>query len=541
MSSTRLACAKQAWLALKPNERAAFQEFVLAQAETSGTLAILLSDGTGKRARYNGQHAMLVAGSKRSGWVDVNTESGETIVWRSGAWTVVPETVCIPADAIGLILSHCDLRQRLLAMSTSKQWATQASDPIAWRSLCTPLDATAYTAKRLISLLMRAGDGLQLLDIGCDSGRCVGVDLIDVDDDDAGIPAFQNPLAATLASLATSHKLAQMHTLRLRYHSQWADGQLLAQVVRGCPVLETLYAMVENSRTTPDTICALAAPTLRSLHLNFDGSLSDDDNDDDDMEEEDGDDGARRRPDRPIFTERNLPLANCSALHTLSLSGFVKGYHYEGPVFSDAAMPSTVRCLRLSIPDGGLINFQPQLPLLETLHVRVLKTGGPLLRPTGVPQLQHLHLEGFLYGPPRLVALYQDLLDCVHLRYLRVAYEGWSSVYEHRWGEPGGLSGLKHHLSAIIDLDDMWFCEVPHDADRPSGWARVPQPSRTQRPKRDEQRKAYWLVRRSAKYFDPTHYERLQADPSAALPALSAIDGHPETADQRTSEHVWTP
>ena len=129
--STRLASAKQAWLALKPDERAAFQAFVLAQAETSATATstMLLSDGTGKRARYNGQHAMLVAGSQRSGWVDVNTENGDTIAWRSGAWTIVPETMCIPEDAIGLILSHCDLRQRLLAMSTSKEWAAHASDP----------------------------------------------------------------------------------------------------------------------------------------------------------------------------------------------------------------------------------------------------------------------------------------------------------------------------------------------------------------------------------------------------------------------------
>ena len=191
--------AKQAWLELSLNERDEFQGFLTSQEAASSTLR--LTKGTGKRACYNGRLGTLVAGSQRSGWVDVqlsdaprmlplpqggalHTGAGQ-VSWRSGAWKVVAapqalnliegtrEGTCraaaaaalVPADALALVLGHCSLRQRLRALPTCSDWASLAADPAVWSRLCTPLVAGAFTADRLTMLLHRAGAGLQVLDV----------------------------------------------------------------------------------------------------------------------------------------------------------------------------------------------------------------------------------------------------------------------------------------------------------------------------------------------------------------------------------------
>jgi hypothetical protein len=90
---TGLEQLKQAYLSLSEADRAAFSDWhasiIRDQLSTSASAnsAVLLSGGTGKRARLNGVCATLVAGSRRCGWVDVIAQ-GERVPWRQGGVTL---------------------------------------------------------------------------------------------------------------------------------------------------------------------------------------------------------------------------------------------------------------------------------------------------------------------------------------------------------------------------------------------------------------------------------------------------------------------
>ena len=104
--ATPLEDAKRTWLALTPDEREAFRTFISQQeAADDGENLLKLVKGAGSRKAFNGQLATLVAGSQRSGWVDVQTEGGQRISWRSGAWKVERKAArqrrCTGADAAG--------------------------------------------------------------------------------------------------------------------------------------------------------------------------------------------------------------------------------------------------------------------------------------------------------------------------------------------------------------------------------------------------------------------------------------------------------
>ena len=102
-----LARLKQDYLSLPEAGRAAFDDFVRderASHASATASAVVLSGGTGKKARLNGLRATLVAGSRRSGWVDVVAQ-GERVPWRQGGATAVGEAT---ASGGALILLLAD-------------------------------------------------------------------------------------------------------------------------------------------------------------------------------------------------------------------------------------------------------------------------------------------------------------------------------------------------------------------------------------------------------------------------------------------------
>ena len=117
-----LAQLKRDYLRLSEADRAAFSEWhagiardewaVARSSSSSAASAVLLSGGTGKRARLNGLRATLVAGSRRSGWVDVIPhDSTCAIPWRQGGATPAPSVGCASeatASAGALILLLAD-------------------------------------------------------------------------------------------------------------------------------------------------------------------------------------------------------------------------------------------------------------------------------------------------------------------------------------------------------------------------------------------------------------------------------------------------
>ena len=118
--TARLAQLQRDYLSLSEADRTAFSEWhdgvildqrAAAHASSSAVSAVLLSGGTGKRARLNGVRATLVAGSRRSGWVDVIAQ-GERVPWRQGGATPAPSVGEAPeastASAGALILLLAD-------------------------------------------------------------------------------------------------------------------------------------------------------------------------------------------------------------------------------------------------------------------------------------------------------------------------------------------------------------------------------------------------------------------------------------------------
>ena len=192
---------------------------------------------------------------------------------------------------------------------------------------------------------------------------------IDVEE---GLP--QHPLPPTLLSLAEANMFTNLHTLRIRYPMSWLqDSQLLAEIVPRCTRLEHLYLGHVKYNDSVEHLRALVVPSLVSLHLNLRGIC------------------ANRLP----LEGDTLPLSACPKLRTLSLAGIVERFGYSGPLFTNESTPPDLRALRISIPDGALDHFAPEFPTLETLYLCVLKTtGGVMLTCTGLPKLQHLHIEG---------------------------------------------------------------------------------------------------------------------------------------------------
>ena len=513
----RLSAAKAAFLDLDPGEQAEFRAFLAQQEEPSSTAWLRLSRGTGKRACHNGKLANLIVGSQRCGWVDVKLEgSNDAVSWRSGAWKVMPAHTAaqvnttpatVPADAIGLILAKCSLAQRLRALAIAADWASCASAADVWSSLCTPLEAKDFTAKRLIMLLQRAGDRLQILDVGCDAGRTGGTGrVLSVEEWDV-----QNPLSATLLSLAAANKFARLHTLRIRYMGSWMDGKILADLCPQCPALQELYVGPIHYNAEREAH-ALAVPSLVSLHLNL---------------------NQLRARDGAV----TLPLCACTALHTLSLVNFIRGHHHFGDVFTDQSRPLSLRCLRLSVPSGGLVNFEPALPRLETLYLRTLKTGGQMVSCVNLPNLQALHIDASVYGQPRLARMYRSLYGCVSLRYLRVELASYREEHDaEEEDEPSDdgeedeeLSNTRDsNLAVVMQHPDMWFCQVPHDVALPAGWERKALDASSRGwTLRDNPR---LMVKVSASHYDAAHIRKLENSTGVLMPCIQAIDSHPDAA-----------
>ena len=312
-----------------------------------------------------------------------------------------------------------------------------------------------------------------------------------------------------------------LHTLRIRYPMPWLqDGRLLADIVPRCTRLEHLY-LGHVRRAEADQLRALVVPSLVSLHLKVE-------------------DYRRNALYGLPLDGDTLPLSACPKLRTLSLAGFLDGISYSGQLFTNESTPPDLRALRISIPGGAIDNFAPEFPTLETLYLNVRKTTGrALLTSIGVPRLQHLHIEGHVYASPQLHLLYQSLVaHSVHLRYLRIKLEGWCEHYQNGDSsllmqldgyEADHIDDLKSQIGLIMGHADMWFCEVPHDADPPPGWTKkVIAQSRWCYADMIFPRNR--LVRHEAQHYDADHMRTLERNRDTIFQEFDAMDAHPDVA-----------
>jgi hypothetical protein len=173
-------------------------------------------------------------------------------------------------------------------------------------------------------------------------------------------------------------------------------------------------------------------------------------------------------------------------------------------------------------------------------------TGGVPLTCTGLPRLQHLHIEGHVYGAPQLHLLYQSLVaHSVHLRYLRIKLEGWCEHYQNGDSsllmqldgyEADHIDDLKSQIGLIMGHADMWFCEVPHDADPPPGWTKKLIFSQSQWYGDDDDDDDDMvfpinrLVRHDAEHYDADHMRTLERNDNATFQEFEAMDAHPDVA-----------
>ena len=243
--TSKLEQAKQAYLVLSASERKQFESFMAKHRQDKHhSRRIVLRDGGGKRACYNGKTGIVVEGSKRSGgWIDVRV-GRDTVSWRSGNWDeemeqldvvdLDPRTLALPTDALALVLGRVALPTRLRAMSVSTAWAALTEVPDVWASLVTPLDATDFNAARLSKLLMRSHE-LQVLDVGVDAGRHTADSVLNLT-----LAQAAHPMHTTLCSLAQQGRLKSLHTLRFRYSMPWVSERLLITVLQSCLQLRHL-------------------------------------------------------------------------------------------------------------------------------------------------------------------------------------------------------------------------------------------------------------------------------------------------------------
>ena len=96
-------------------------------------------------------------------------------------------------------------------------------------------------------------------------------------------------------------------------------------------------------------------------------------------------------------------------------------------------------------------------------------------------------------------------------------------VYGSEWTTPSSFP-------PVLELPDLWFCEVPHDQGRPSAMSRAGWTAASEHVKEGQRRH----VRKKAEHYDHRHLGALARSQHGLLPELD-FDGHPEVEDARDS------
>ena len=498
--------AKQAYLALTTSERAEFDQFIAGtKKKADSPKQVTLRRGDGKRARYNGTAATIVAGSQRSGWVDVLT-NGEKVSWRSGAWTVcdtmpLPGEYVLPNDILEVIVARLPLPLRLSVLSVSSSWAQLAHNPNVWASLVTPLVALDFTSERLITLLRRAGKALEVLDLGDGAGNHMSQNRrYDLTADDPETV----PLGAIMASMTEASGWSRLHTLRIRHEMPWLKKGHFLSIVPNCTALRYL----QIAAGLPISVIAkLLVPTLEVLDVSIDDRLYL-------MSSHDAHDGDLVK----------LPFDKSPRLRDFRLRNFISGYTHDctedGPIFT--LLPPSIENLVLSIPNGAMARLAPEWRHLVRLFINGRKSHDmPDVR--AMPMLQVLQQTMYSYGndEERLSEFYEQLAGCTSMRYLRIDFQG-----------AGDVQGTPEAFPSVLHLPDLWFCEVPHPMDHDeSGWIAPPQHDNPQHWRNGQHR----LIRPGAEFYDDNHMRALADLPHALLTEID-FDSHPELEDDDIDE-----
>jgi hypothetical protein len=487
--SPALATAKHAYLALSASERDAFNSF-LATTNSVVDADIRLERGDGKRAKFNGKAAAVVHGTKRGGWTDVRLKTGETVSWRNGAWRNVvvsapvfvdlepPTTVDVPSDALGMVLARLPLPLRLQALCVSTAWAGIAQEPAAWASLITPLDASRFTAERLEMLIRRAGICLAELDLGDRAGRFT-MQSTDLTDD---VSLTASPLPATMLSLAANNGWPRLHTFRVRYPLQWLTCSIVKQLVPCCSQLMHLQLKMKLDQ---EALQLVFLPLLETLDVTVPSQYG---------------------QSLPL----RLPFDQSPKLCALAVRDFVSGYSHvcsETAIF-DRALPASVKSVLLSVPHGQLLEFAPRWPHVQHLYINGRKTND-LVDAQHMQSLQVLQYDAAPYGADDddFDTFYRSLFGCTSLRYLRVDFKGVNDT----------IRDEQDAFGPILDLPNLWFCDVPHLARPNRGWSVAAENVDS------GQRR---LVRKSSEFFDSEQMRRLARSSHAVVPELD-FDQHP--------------
>ena len=87
--------------------------------------------------------------------------------------------------------------------------------------------------------------------------------------------------------------------------------------------------------------------------------------------------------------------------------------------------------------------------------------------------LRTLHFLAHQYGPVHLGRMYESLVTCTQLSYLRIDLQdsGQDVLSE---SDDDDMESLKQKLGAVMELPDMWFCEVPHELPVDGDWNVLP-------------------------------------------------------------------
>tara|TARA_B110001452_G_scaffold265753_1_gene271067 strand:- start:370 stop:2004 length:1635 start_codon:yes stop_codon:yes gene_type:complete len=485
------------------------------------TRRVRLHGGTGKRARWNGTHATLVPGTRRNGWVDVDHPAAKRMPWRHGGCTAVNDVVidldpaimpALPTELIALVLVNLPLSSRMWLLTVCKAWAACTEHSDAWKSIVTPQSAGQFTSSRLARLIELAGASLRELDLGYEAGLGGwNQGIVNLGDGPAAA-APQHPVYLRLMQAQPWHSLI---ALRLRQFLPWLPTNRLADAVAQCTAIQELDVSVPGNDGDAAAVHAhlrrLCRPTLRSLRLRFHGSFP------------------RDRNSEALVTQASLPITDCPQLHSLYLSNAIKGGHHRGPLLYDA--PASLKTLKVLAPSGGIEGFMPNLPHVEHLHLKLLKTAGfdgtPPVRGSLMHNLRTLHLSVQQYGPVFLGQMYVSLVSCIQLAYLRIDLQNSAQEGLESEGDENRES-IKQKLEALMGLPDMWFCEAPHELPLVGGWQAVPCIMGEVAAWREQRQQQMRAVRTALlRNHEKAHLTRLQQNSEALLPIFNQ-EQHPD-------------
>ena len=526
-----LASLKHGYAQLSPAQRDEFDAWARS-LQDGGTAPqvnsgrVQLQGGSGTRAQWNGTYATVVPGTWRNGWVDVDHPSAKRMPWRhrgcksfddgvAGLPTL--QLVGLPTEIIALVFARLELVSRMRLLTVCKTWVACAEHSSIWDSIVTPQSATEFSPLRLARLFVLAGSSLREIDLGFEAGLrgwrrgwSETVNLIDLTYTEP--PVTEHPAVIALMQAAP---WACLGALRVRQELPWLPASLLSHMVSQCTAIQDVDLVLPTSVTSAQ-LRQLCRPTLRSLQLKFSEGL--------------------RTTSGTLVTEASLPITHCPQLHTLYLSNVVHGTHHQGRLLYGA--PPSLKTLKLLLPGGGLMDFEPDLPNVEHLHVALLKTypGLQLINAHHMCNLRSLHFKAHQYGELPLGPVYVSLLSCTHLAYLRV------DLHRDLYDLSGGgddIESLKLKLRAVMELPEMWFCEAPHELPTMgSEWEAflIPQPPERWPGERDSdsddcsqfQVRARRMVHTQNK-CDKAHVARLLQNSDALLPVFNQ-EQHPELA-----------